>query len=417
MQTNRLLFILCLVLFFEVCAGYLLHVASAYQSKTAPISATLQIFDKLISEPQQNHEGAQTTSPHDPNNNKQGTVLSHKEECDKKKLAMDILVPAYFNSHKVEDKSHLKFKLQFSDPEMGENLIDNGTTSDHFVILLSGGSEVMGYSHGGYKVHETLQEQLRSKFNTQKITVINSANYGHFLTDDVTFFNLVGSRLNPRVLILHSGRNDFWFGLSAIKDSKAAGYSYSDNYGLFTKYSKISATNEKFSNINNKKEDCFFIQNENLTVIKDQAPKKFKLEKNRFAYYEPAGNEFDVILDRYVQTLNNFIDQLEIYDLDYLVGIETFNKIDVSRMRPGMFIGHHQDIRKNLNLLERLKSDSPKFYNFNNLSRELSWEDETHTDTNGAKKIADIYFNLVVKNYGTKIETFLTRSVQQKKRL
>ena len=45
----------------------------------------------------------------------------------------------------------------------------------------------MGYSHGGYKIHETLQEQLRSKFNTQKITVINSANYGHFLTDDVTF--------------------------------------------------------------------------------------------------------------------------------------------------------------------------------------------------------------------------------------
>ena len=244
-----------LLLLVELLTGYYFNMSATYFSSGHFLSATMRLIDIAKSK----IEILKIDST--------VKIDSTLKECDTQNLAMDVLIPSYFNSHKTESKKHLKFQMQFADPHTKDNLLKFPEVEENYVILISGGSEVMGYSHGNMKVHKILQALLREKFNTKNIMVVNAANYGHFLTDDINFFNLVGVHLKPKLLILHTGANDFWFGFNAFQYAKNKNYEFHEKLGFFNKYSRINPSNEEFKNINNEKNDCWIVNPETTSSV------------------------------------------------------------------------------------------------------------------------------------------------------
>lgn len=376
-----------LLLLVELLTGYYFNMSATYFSSGHFLSATMRLIDIAKSKIEiLKIDSTVKTS-------------STLKECDTQNLAMDVLIPSYFNSHKTESKKHLKFQMQFAGPYTQDTLLKFPEVNENYVILISGGSEIMGFSHGNMKVHKILQALLREKFNTKNIIVVNAGNYGHFLTDDINFFNLVGVHLNPKLLILHTGANDFGFGVSAFKDAKYKNYEFHKKLGFFNKYSNISSSNKAFKNINNEKKDCWIVNPETTSSLAEGELEFDNSKSNQFVSYKPTNGPMDMILKRYSQRLNHFTTQLDKKNINYIVGIETFDKD--SEPDKQQYDAEH------LHPLKHLYSKDPRFYNFDAHKSKLSWHDETHTDPKGALEIAKTYFDLVIRNNTDKIVNFL----------
>ena len=115
--------VLVLIAVIEISSGYFLSIQSSYYATGHYLSSSLRLYDRLgfpnlesmfstqVGPKPQKREEAEienaSVNKHFP------LVDNHLDDCPKENLVMDILVPAQFNSHKVEEGLHTKYKIQF----------------------------------------------------------------------------------------------------------------------------------------------------------------------------------------------------------------------------------------------------------------------------------------------------------------
>ena len=103
---------------------------------------------------------------------------------------------------------------------------------------------------------------------------------------------------------MHTGANDFWFGVNAFQDAKNKNYEFHEKLGFFNKYSRINPSNEEFKNINNEKNDCWVVNPETTSSVAKGELEFDNSKSNQFVSYNPTNGPMDMILKRYSQRLN-----------------------------------------------------------------------------------------------------------------
>ncbi len=404
---------LVLIAAMEISSGYFLSIQSSYYATGHYLSASLRLYDRLgfpnlesmfsnhsVLKPQQREEAEINNASVNKNF---PLVDDNLDDCPKKNLVKDILIPAQFNSHKVEEGLHTKYKIQFFNTPIFSKKYSSTDRGKHYLVLLAGGSEIMGYSHAENKVHILLQTRLREKFATDKITVVNSGNIAQFLTDDIAFFNQVGQILEPNLYILHTGNNDLMYTRSFHKFAQNKGFQYDPTEGLLTKYSHEFNENIDLPLLRTGNKDCVYRAAREKTM-----PSSFERHTavNDQIIDYPLTNDSPT-LHKFVKTLNTFLDSLEAQQVDFLVGIEGFNESSASRLEPYDILGFTGHPKKHWDELKEISSNDARVFNFNQFNNQYAWYDLNHTMPSSAEKIAAVYFDLVLLNFEDQIISFL----------
>jgi len=411
MRKNLLIFALFLA-GLELFSGYFLSMQSAYFGTGYNLSSFIRLSEKLgiislerfksqevKAQKPPLPESATTTSGEriDQLGFEQIANLPH---CPRANLTKNILVPTQYNPHKLDKGLHVKYKVQFSDTPIFSGSFTSEDRKKHFIIIIAGGSEIMGYSHGESKVHITLQKLLRKKFNTENITVLNSGNIAQFLSDDIAFFHQVGLNLNPDLYILHTGNNDLLYSESFFKYAENKGYTYDATAGVLSKYSFDFNENENLPLLRTGSSDCTYL-NENTLSIVDSRPTSPNKEHKIFDELPPHAS---LATKKFVSSLNNFLNRLDRLDVNFLVGIEGYNERAADKIEPREILGVIGEPKRRWAELKEITSTDARIFNFNGSNQSFEWYDLNHTKPVSANSIAGKYYELVLLNFQDQLD-------------
>ena len=338
------------ILILEILAGYYLYLKRTYLVNDYYISSIFGVYEYL-----DKRYG----------NNK--NAISYEDENFEKCSGFSSVANVHVPKVGIY-KGGIKYKLQFHKSNLNQNL--NTLKDDtNFVILMLGGSELMGVTHKNRKIHVHLQELLRKKFNTKSITVINAGNSATKIKDEIYIYNDLKDILYPDMVILHTGANDALY-FNIIKENerqKTFGYNQP-----FKGYAKFTNKIEEDANY----DGC--ILDSDITSPQIDANNK---------------NNKELLLENFNYYLDNMTAALQNQNVIYLLGIQGFN----------------EDVYDDplLHTLKRIQRDNPNFINFNEFNKTFSWEDSVHSTEKSAKLIAEIYFKRIMKSFSQDIEEII----------
>ena len=232
------------------------------------------------------------------------------------------------------------------------------------LIVLTGGSEAMGYTHN-LSIAKLIEKQLNNHYKNQKtekvqeFKVLNLAMNSYSIADEISTYIHLAYNLKPEFVISHSGYNDFLY----------SGYipsQFSEELGLnFNRYMY-----------------CW-----SLRLIKlENCPKNLLHYKDN-----PDAND-NKIINAYKKNIKK-----------YKTIVETNSGIFISGLQ-GHFIPLSDQDRKHIRERYNLILDSAdKIFDINFMNfKEIKYEDNVHTNyEDGAKIIAKIYADLIIAKLKT----------------
>lgn len=266
--------------------------------------------------------------------------------------------------------AHLKYEVQFSGSSLDEVVINSGK-ENNYTILMLGGSELMGYSHPSQRIHVLLQDKLRKHFKSININVVNAANAGAFIKDEIYIFHDLKNIINTNMVIQHTGFNDSaYIGDILGEDNAVMNYPYKNNvYGYVKHKKELNIAIDINGNDSSE-----FIQNNICPQIKDNRDAKA------------------IFIEQFNFQIDNFIKTLKFMNIAHIIGIQGYDETKYSLKKDNP-IRH----------LRKIEKDIPGFINLNSMNNNFDWYDSSHTSQDSAHDIADIYKSIIVSSYSRDI--------------
>ena len=253
--------------------------------------------------------------------------------------------------------------------------INTENFEDKYLIAIGGNSETFGVNQK-IKLHTYLEKKLNKRFNTDKILVINAANLGHQLKDQIITLEYIASDLYPVDLsILYTGGNLIYRDnkiLQFISDGKMLNIK---NENMF---SPLRITKETLACLNKNN----FITNKNTNTYKEHSSHK--------------ANSY--LIRNFKKMKKNF----NINKMDYLFFIQPFNP------NFNWDAENQKENKKILNSLRNIQILDRRFFNLANAQKfqkgflsELNFYDNFHT--RDLEPIADLIFEKIINLQSEKI--------------
>lgn len=258
---------------------------------------------------------------------------------------------------------HLRYEIQTSNIEINELIIKAKDKSTYNILML-GGSELMGYSHPSHKIHNIIQSKLRSYFKSDNINIINAANAGAFIKDEIYIFYDLKNSIIPDMVIQHTGFNDSAYISELLgKNNKVLDYLYNNNFKGF---------------IQNKKGINIGI-NENGVDLRDLGSEEL------CKMIPDTRDASDIFYELFSNSMDAFILDLERLNIAHVLGIQGYDSAN-------NYLADENPILK----LKKINRNFPGFINFNEYNQQIIWHDSSHTSQESAYFIADIYYSTII---------------------
>lgn len=346
------LYLISLVITIELIGGYLYFIDQSLEKDKA--------FDTSINKISKSIKSRF-------NNKFKGNSSIDKQESNCKTLNS---IYEIYNPKSDALGAHLKYEIQFSEASLDEAII-NSAKENNYTIVLLGGSEMMGYSHPSDRIHTLLQDKLRKHFKSDNINVVNAANAGAFIKDEIYIFHDLNNIINTNMVIQHTGFNDSAY-ISDIlgEDNTVMNYSYKNSvYGYVKHKKELNIAIDV-----NGKDSSESIQNNICTQIKD----------NR--------NAKAIFIEQFNFQIDHFIKTLKFMNIAHIIGIQGYDETKY-------FLKNDNPIK----YLHKIEKDIPGFINLNSMNNHFDWYDSSHTTQETAHDIADIYKSIIVSSYSKDI--------------
>lgn len=93
------------------------------------------------------------------------------------------------------------------------------------LIMMSGGSECLGFTHPDETIIESLQKKLQAR-SKRKVKILNLCMNSYTLANEINAYVALAYNLKPDLVITHSGWNDVMYGLLISKEFVKMGLIY-----------------------------------------------------------------------------------------------------------------------------------------------------------------------------------------------
>lgn len=239
----------------------------------------------------------------------------------------------------------------------------------NYKIIFTGGSECAGFSHKR-TISKLIENKLANNFKSKKIKVYNFCMNSYTLANEMNSLLNFGLKLNPDLIISHSGWNDSLFYTSTPKKFSSFGLIYPP---FLETWSEIL-----YSNMDNslKKED----QEKEVKILNRN------IDKNLFFL-------------QFAENLNKFSKLSETFGAKFVFGLQPYNDKNSPKSDYNNYaIINFKEIISNFDLLEVKK------INFMDDIKNIVFVDGIHTNNKSAELISEIYSNYIINNISDEIE-------------
>tara|TARA_B110000196_G_C21100892_1_gene642528 strand:+ start:130 stop:1374 length:1245 start_codon:yes stop_codon:yes gene_type:complete len=255
------------------------------------------------------------------------------------------------------------------------NVFDySNLNKDNFIIIMTGGSECAGYSHIK-PITYFLERKLNEYYETNLIKVLNFCMNGYTMPYEIQSFVHLGWKLNPKIVISHTGWNDAY------------------NYNLIPK---------TFSNL-----DLIytFFQESWMHILYD-----IENDNNNIKIKNPDSEKF---MSSMISLIDKYKKIVNISGSEFIFGIQPWDKTrgenslskNLSEDQISVII-HDEMVEKNYTLfsnLEKISELELNIINFTKNNNSYEFVDKIHTNSDSAELIANKYYFNILENYDTLI--------------
>jgi len=235
-------------------------------------------------------------------------------------------------------------------------------TERHYkLIVITGGSEVAGFSHKT-TIAESIEKQINNHFKNKKdaelikYKVLNLGMNSYSVSDEISSYVHLIYHLKPEFIISHSGYNDFNYASQIPKQ-------FGEELGLnFMPYMY-----------------CWTMR---MVYLK-------KCPKNFYTYKYNSDVNNNKILNAYKKNVKKFKTIVEENDGTFIFGLQGY-EMDFMDQR-------HKGIK---NLYDLITNDENNIFDINFVDfKEIKYDDNVHSNSaNGPQIIAKAYVDLIIDN-------------------
>lgn len=239
------------------------------------------------------------------------------------------------------------------------NLYFTERHKDEMLILMSGGSECLGFTHPKETIIENLKGKLQAH-TKKRVQILNLCMNSYTLAYEIQAYVMLGYPLKPDLVITHSGWNDIMYGLLISQEFVRVGMNY------------------------NKWQEAWL---EKLYGnVKWPAPADVFSRINR--------NTKEIQIAGYWGQIKKYHDIATANGAKFLVGLQSYNPdIANDTMAPA----HRQTHA----ILKTMYPHVPAGYDFIDFTRykRIRYADSVHTTQDSVDIIGDIYADFILKIY------------------
>lgn len=241
-----------------------------------------------------------------------------------------------------------KSNLYFSDRDKGTLL-----------IVMTGGSECLGFTHPKETIIENMQRKLQLH-TERKVQALNLCMNSYTLANEVQAYVHLAYQFKPDLVITHSGWNDAMYGMLLSKEFVKTGFIY------------------------NKWQEAW--------IEKLYGSAKFPVRSDKFSDFDASNKDMQVTA--YWNVIKKYRDIAAANGSKFLIGLQGYNPI-VAEDDMAAAHRHAQAIVKEVH------SAIPQGYDYIDFARQrgIHYRDSVHTSQDSVDAIADIYSNYIVNHY------------------
>lgn len=239
----------------------------------------------------------------------------------------------------------------------------------NYKIIFTGGSECAGFSHKK-TISKLIENKLVNNFKSKKIKVYNFCMNSYTLANEMNSLLNFGLKLDPDLIISHSGWNDSLFYTSTPKKFSSFGLIYPP---FLETWSEIL-----YSNMDNslKKQD----QKKEVKILNRN------IDKDLFFF------QFD-------ENLKKFSKLSETFGAKFIFGLQPYNDKYLTKSDYNNYaIINYKELLNNFDRLEVNK------INFMDKIQKIVFVDGIHTNSKSAEVISEIYSDYIINNISDEIE-------------
>ena len=265
----------------------------------------------------------------------------------------------YTNVHIWDDSLNtvVSAKNDFFGYRNDENLYFDEKKTNEFLVVMTGGSECAGYSHGVETIAQYVQRKLQAILRNHVVHVLNLCMNSYVLASEMQAFLHFGYDLKPDVVISHTGWNDIIYGLLVSNEFRGIGLNY--NAWMESWLPSLYGSSS------------------------------LRMYPNVFDRLYPKGAE--VLIPAFWRQADKFHDLVRASGAKFIMGLQDFNPTIADDNMEKI----HQEVHRIFSKLPDQIGRRKFVENFHG-NRALKFSDSVHTKQSGAKLIGDVYINRIV---------------------